>query len=122
MRIADGTYSNYLGTPDFALVGHRLPNGNVRLIASKHLTYAQLIARAQEEIPLEEMSAGWMRTGVFFSLSIGIDDFAIVEAATYDAAFLALFNIWTPYGTPSSPTAIESNNKIPELENSQDNK
>lgn len=89
--------------PDWVIVGAPLADGTgVALLASRHLTRARLQELATDTVLLEQMTAGWMKTGVFLSLDVGMDDFAMAAGPTYLAAFAQLFTQWGPTrgGTP----------------------
>lgn len=93
--------------PDWVIVGAPLPDDSgVALLASRHLTSATLRKLATDQIPLEAMTAGWMRTGVFLSLHVGIDDYVIATGADYGEAFAVLFGQWGPRGRPALPSSV----------------
>jgi len=86
-----------ISQPDWLIIGAPLPDGTgVALLASKHLTKARLHQLATDKLYLEQMTAGWARTGVFLSLGVDLDDFVVAAGATYPEALEALFATWAP--------------------------
>lgn len=102
------TYQD-IPNPEFAIVGSRHPSGEgVVLLASRHVTQAKLRALAQDQIPLMAMTAGWVKTGVFLSLHVGIDDYVVVAAEDYPQAFALLFAQWAPTKTRHHTMALDT--------------
>lgn len=91
----DGVQWQDIPSPDWTIVGAPYGDGVV-LLASRHLTGATLQAVAKEQIPLQAMTLGWMRTGVFLSLHVGVDDYVMVTGPDYPSAFAFLFRQWSP--------------------------
>jgi hypothetical protein len=93
---AEATWRD-ISRPDWCIIGAPLPDGTgVALLASSKLTKAQLGELAVDTLYPEQITAGWIRTGVFLHLGIDLDDFVMAAGPTYADALEELFKSWVP--------------------------
>jgi hypothetical protein len=86
-----------ISRPSWCIIGAPLPDSTgVALLASSKLTKARLQELAVDLVYPEQMTAGWIRNGVFLHLGIDLDDFVVAAGPTYHEALEELFKIWTP--------------------------
>lgn len=100
-----------ISRPDWLIIGAPLPDGTgVALLASSKLTNAQLQQLATDTVYIEQITAGWAKTGTFLNLDVGLEDFVVAAGATYPEALEALFRIWTPPNRrpPADAAAIDA--------------
>jgi len=90
---------------DFVVAGSPLDGGRVQLIASKHLTYAELTAEYEHQDifwdTLEPVLQ--LRTSAVYSLTTRMGRVVIIQADDYLAAFRALAEMWAEGGWRGSP-------------------
>lgn len=80
------------------MVGMQLPDGRVRLIASKTLSLAELEMRADYEVfsSWYEPHGRPIRTSQVYTLHADMLNFTLIEADDYPSAFEGLFRTWNP--------------------------
>lgn len=108
------------GRPDFTICGMERPEGGVRLIASKTLSYVELRAdyRRQDIFwePRDIMPVASVLTSYDLILSTHMANFIVIDAPDYPSAFEELFRKWRPErdertGIDQGHPAIEPPNK-----------
>jgi hypothetical protein len=85
--------------PEWAMVGCLMPNGKVRLIASRELDEAEL----QAVLRSMYFKPKW-------TLQMVMVDYIVIEANDYPSAFQHLFETWTP--GKRQPQSIEATRAI----------
>lgn len=87
--------------PEFVIVGGRLPDGSVAVLATDQLTYAEITTEPSFEIN--------------YRLSVGMRSWTVAYGTDYPSALAELFSRWKP-PTPAAqqqlpaatPTALPS--------------
>jgi hypothetical protein len=96
--------------PDWVMVGGPLPDGSVRIIASKELSEVELRTRVEHTVyrkgigPVAEQH---------FLMTCDMGSYLMVHAPTYADAFQHLFTQWSPDpGQQPKPRPIEAMREI----------
>lgn len=84
-----------MNKPEWVMFGATMPDGTVRLIASKELTEAELRTKAAQEI------TSWHHrdpVGVIYAhtLTCKMSNYVLIAAQDYPSAFQHLFMTWSP--------------------------
>lgn len=83
-------------TPQWVLCGSDLPDGRVRLLASKTMTHAELEVRADHAAPWDNLDTAPPVTSRRVTLTCGVRDFTLIDADDWPSAFADLFGEWAP--------------------------
>jgi hypothetical protein len=83
--------------PDWVVLGTPWQDGKVAILASKHLTAAELelVVEVDDDIMLADPDPLWLERRRC-TLTVEMPTFTLIVADTYEQAFRALFDEWSP--------------------------